>query len=65
MYSWEYNVARYGALPFWSKVLDRVRAFNADAALRTCPACGAVHPLAYGFEAGDDTDEERGARATW
>jgi hypothetical protein len=45
--------------------LAAVRAFNADEAGRTCPACGAVHPLAYGFEPGDDNDEERAARAKW
>ena len=32
---------------------------------RTCPACGAVHPLAYGFDAGEDTGDERLARAAW
>jgi len=47
------------------KVLEPVRAFNADEAQRTCQACGAVHPLAYGFEAADDTTEERAARAGW
>ena len=62
---WTYNVERYGALRFWSKAIDHVRAFNAGAAQRTCPACGALHPMAYGFEAADDTDEERTARARW
>ena len=50
-------------------LLDRslaaVREFNASPADRTCPACGSVHPLAYGFELEEDTAEERGARAAW
>jgi hypothetical protein len=45
--------------------LAAVRAFNADAAARTCAACGAVHPLAYGLEPEDDNDAERAARAEW
>jgi hypothetical protein len=45
--------------------LAAVRAFNADEAGRRCSACGAVHPLAYGFEPGDDNDEERAARGKW
>lgn len=40
----------------------RVRAFNAEVALRTCPECGHVHPPTYGFHAEADTAEERGAR---
>jgi hypothetical protein len=62
---WAYDVGRYGALAFWKKSLAPVRAFNADLKARTCPACAAVHPRAYGFDAEDDTDEERLARAAW
>jgi hypothetical protein len=40
----------------------RVRAFNADGSQRTCPKCGHLHPLTYGFHAEDDTAEERAAR---
>ncbi len=47
------------------RALAAVRAFNADTALRTCAKCAAVHPPAYGFEPGDDNDEERSARAGW
>jgi hypothetical protein len=42
--------------------LRRVRAFNADLALRTCPRCRAIHPLTYGFHMEADTTEERAAR---
>lgn len=45
--------------------LAAVRAFNGDEAARTCATCAAVHPLAYGFEPDDDSDDERRARATW
>jgi hypothetical protein len=62
---WSHDVTRYGALPFWQKMLTPVRAFNADIVARTCPKCAMVHPLAYAFAAEDDTEEERLARATW
>jgi hypothetical protein len=45
--------------------LAAVRAFNASEAERRCPACEAVHPLAYGFEPGEDSEEERAARSAW
>jgi hypothetical protein len=41
---------------------DRVREFNADPARRTCPSCGNVHPVSYGFDATLDTADERQAR---
>lgn len=62
---WVHDVGRYGALSFWKKLLEPVRAFNASAAQRTCPRCAAVHPKAYGFAAEDDSEEERQARAAW
>ena len=62
---WTYDVGRFGALGFWTTLLEPVRAFNADGARRTCAACGTVHPLAYGFDAGDDTADEAAARAAW
>jgi hypothetical protein len=42
-----------------------VRAFNADPALRTCPECGFLNPLAYCWNTAKDTAEERAARAIW
>ena len=62
---WTYDVRRYGALSFWNKLLEPVRAFNADVKQRTCPKCATVHPAAYGFAAEDDTEEERLARGAW
>lgn len=62
---WVHDVERHGALAFWQHLIEPVRAFNAEAAARTCPACGELHPLAYGFDAGLDTPEEQQARATW
>jgi len=65
--------ARFGAARFaevqrgYDRFLDfalqRVRAFNPDPQLRTCPKCGAVHPPIYGFHEDADTPEERAARA--
>lgn len=64
--------ARYGEARFsevqsgYERFLDfaltRVRAFNADERLRTCPTCGAVHPPIYGFHAEADRPAERAAR---
>ena len=62
---WVHDVGRYGALAFWKQLLEPVRAFNTDVERRTCPACGAVHPTAYGFDAEEDTADERLARAAW
>ena len=62
---WEHDVGRYGALAFWQRLREPVRAFNAGPAARTCSACGAVHPTAYAWDAEDDTPEERLARAAW
>ena len=47
---------------FLDFALTRVRAFNANSKLRTCPNCGAVHPPIYGFHEDSDTPEERAAR---
>ncbi|MGA2392936.1 MAG: hypothetical protein ABSH03_06270 [Candidatus Lustribacter sp.] len=62
---WVYDVGRYGALAFWERLREPVRAFNADPVARTCPGCGAVHPTAYAWDAEEDTPEERLARAAW
>jgi hypothetical protein len=40
----------------------RVRAFNADVKLRTCPRCGNVHPSSYGFDPTLDTEDDKKAR---
>jgi hypothetical protein len=50
----------YGA--FLTAALRRVREFNADAKLRACPKCAAVHPATYGFYSADDEAAERAAR---
>jgi hypothetical protein len=47
---------------FMASALKRVRGFNADRALRTCPKCGHVHPTTYGFHAEADQPDERAAR---
>lgn len=54
--------ARSGYEKFLEFALKRVRAFNADPALRGCPRCQALHPLSYGFHREADTAEERIAR---
>lgn len=62
---WTHDVELHGALAFWQRLREPVRAFNADAAARTCPGCGVVHAGAYGWDAEDDTPEECEARAAW
>jgi predicted RNA-binding Zn-ribbon protein involved in translation (DUF1610 family) len=56
------SIARQGFSAFLKTALRRVREFNADPALRTCPKCGAVHPPTYGFYAEKDDAVERAAR---
>ena len=56
------SVQRRGFAAFLEGTLTRVRAFNADESLRSCPKCGNVHPPSYGFYADADDDVERNAR---
>jgi ribosomal protein S27AE len=42
-----------------------VRGFNADLQTRTCPACGSVHPPAYGMDLTADDEFEASARREW
>jgi hypothetical protein len=58
----DFDTARNGFEAFLRFSLDKVRAFNRDAAERTCRSCGAVHPPAHGFYPDEDNDEERVAR---
>jgi hypothetical protein len=57
-----FDKVRAGYDRFIDFALTRVRAFNADAELRTCPRCSAVHPPIYGFHAQQDWPEEQVAR---
>jgi hypothetical protein len=41
---------------------ERVRIFNADERVRTCPSCAAVHPPSYGYYTEDDGEAEQAAR---
>lgn len=55
-----------GLVAFWPFLLECVRAFNAaPEGLRTCPACGHLHPPAYGFDPAADTPQEAAARIAW
>jgi len=58
----KFTALRAGYARFIEAALKRVRAFNADAALRRCPRCGSTHPPIYGFDEAADTPEERAAR---
>ena len=39
-----------------------MRTFNSDLKLRTCPTCGAEHPLGYRYMAHKNTPDEEAAR---
>lgn len=54
-----------GLAALLAKSAAAVRAFNADPATRTCPACGHVHPEAYAMEPQHDDAAEAAARAAW
>ena len=58
-----FHTHRHGFDRFLPFALEKVRAFNADAAARTCPKCAKVHPHAYGFHPDRDDALERAARA--
>jgi hypothetical protein len=45
--------------------LEAVRAFNQDAAARTCRSCGHEHPVAYGLTPEEDLPREAAAREIW
>ena len=44
-----FEAKRYGLPAFWEFAVERSREFNADDAVRTCKACGTVHPQALGW----------------
>lgn len=54
-----------GMAAFWPFMLTQARDFNRDPARRACAACGAQHPICYGFEAKDDAPDESAARREW
>jgi hypothetical protein len=48
---------------FWRAEDEAVTTFNRDRQLRTCPTCGAEHPLAYRYMANKNTPDEERARS--
>jgi hypothetical protein len=61
----EFETGKVAWKRFWDAELDRVRAFNDDAALRTCPDCAHLHPPGYGFYPSSDNAAEAEARTRW
>jgi hypothetical protein len=57
-----FDEVRAGYERFIDFALKRVRTFNANAELRACRRCRAVHPPIYGFHANQDLPEEHAAR---
>lgn len=58
-----FDTQKNGLVAFWDFQVRRLREVNR--APLACPACGRIHPTAYGFEPAADTDEERDARKAW
>jgi hypothetical protein len=56
---------RVGLAGYYAAQEDAFDAFNNDAALRTCPSCGEVHPTAYSIFPWKDSPAEREARELW
>lgn len=65
LYMREVETGRVGLPGFYAVEDEAFRAFNGDVGLRTCAACGEVHPLAYSIFPWNDTPEEKAARALW
>jgi hypothetical protein len=65
LYMREVETGRVGLPGFYAVEDQAFQDFNGDARLRTCGACGAVHPPAYSIFPSQDTPEEREARALW
>ncbi len=65
LYETPVRTGELGLREFWRKEIEGVRTYNGDRALRTCPDCGHVNPLAYTSNTSKDTPEEAAARTTW
>jgi hypothetical protein len=62
LYCSVYATGDLGFHGFWRAEDEAVRTFNSDPKLRTCPTCGAEHPLGYRYMANKNTPEEETAR---
>lgn len=56
---------RMGLGGLLAQTAKAVRVFNADAAARTCPGCGTLHPPAYAMEPEADDEIEAAGRLAW
>lgn len=63
LYCFVYETGRLGFQGFWRAEDEAVRTFNSDPKLRTCPTCGAEHPLGYRYMAHKNAPAEESARA--
>ncbi|HEY7062889.1 MAG TPA: hypothetical protein VII06_15540 [Chloroflexota bacterium] len=63
LYSHVYDTGNEGFQGFWRAENEAVQTFNADRKLRTCPSCGAEHPLGYRYMANKNAPAEEAARA--
>jgi hypothetical protein len=62
LYCSVYPTGDLGFQGFWRAEDEAVRTFNSDPKLRTCPNCGAEHPLGYRYMANKNTPAEEAAR---
>jgi hypothetical protein len=59
------ETARVGLGGYYAAQEDAFGVFNNDVRVRTCSACGAVHPIAYSIFPWKDSPEEAAARQVW
>ena len=62
LYCYTYDTGNQGFQGFWRAEDDAVTIFNRDIRLRTCPNCGAEHPLGYRYMANKNNAAEEAAR---
>ena len=62
LYCFVFDTGNEGFQGIWRAEDEAVRTFNSDPKLRTCPNCGAEHPLGYRYMANKNTPAEEAAR---
>ena len=62
LHCYVFDTGNEGFQGIWRAEDEAVRTFNSDPKLRTCPTCGAEHPLGYRYMAHKNTPAEEAAR---
>ena len=59
------ETAKFGLSGYYAVQEDAFEVFNNDEKVRTCSACGEVHPKAYSIFPWKDKPDEKAARDLW